>query len=185
MLKQRARGEEFMDRPDSDPRLTQESFRFIKFVNHVGGGIRVVRKFLERELPNFPAGRTVKILDLGGGDCDIPLAITQWATNQGHSVEFTCADHNPQVLAMAKESLARAHCKAIRLEQTDIFTYQPPEEFDYALGSMVFHHFTAEENRPAYHAPARLRATRAADQRSSSLWAELCGRGDSDPACRP
>ncbi len=145
MLKERARGEELLDRPDSDPRLTQESFRFIKFVNRVGGGIRVVRKFLEHELPKFPAGQTVRILDLGGGDCSIPLAITQWAIQHAYSVAFTCADYNPQVLAMAKESLARAQCKAIRLEQTDIFTYQPPEEFDYALGSMVFHHFTAEE----------------------------------------
>jgi len=141
----RARGEEFLDRPDSNPRLTQESFRFIKFVNHVGGGIRVVRTFLADELPKFPAGHTVKVLDLGGGDCDIPLAITRWAIEQGYSVEFTCVDHNPQVLAMAKESLARTRCKAIRLVQTDIFTYQPPQEFDYALGSMVFHHFTTEE----------------------------------------
>jgi hypothetical protein len=145
MLKERARGEEFLDRPDSDPRLTQESFRFIKFVNHAGGGIRVVRKFLERELAKLPAGQTVKILDLGGGDCEIPLAVTQWAMGHGYNVQFTCTDHNPQVLAMAQESIARAHCEAIRLEQTDIFTYQPAEQFDYALGSMVFHHFTAEE----------------------------------------
>ncbi len=144
-LKERARGVEFLDRPESEPGLTQASFRFIKFVNHVGGGIRVVRKFLERELANFPAGRTVRILDLGGGDCDIPLAITRWAMEHGYTLEFTCTDHNPQALAMAQESLARAPCKAIRLEQTDIFTYQPHEEFDYALGSMVFHHFTAEE----------------------------------------
>jgi ubiquinone/menaquinone biosynthesis C-methylase UbiE len=145
MLRERARGEEFLDRPDSDPRLTEQSFRFIRFVNHVGGGIRVVRKFLERELPKFPAGRTVKILDLGGGDCDIPLAITRWATGRGYSVQFTCIDHNAQVLAMAQESLARAQCETIRLEQTDIFTYEPPAEFDYALGSLVFHHFTADE----------------------------------------
>ena len=144
-FKERARGEEFLDRPDSDPGLTQRSFRFIRFVNHAGGGIRVVRQFLERELPSFPAGRTLKILDLGGGDCEIPLAVTRWAMQRGYDVQFTCTDHNAQVLAMAQESLARAHCKAIRLEQTDIFTYQPAEEFDYALGSMVFHHFTAEE----------------------------------------
>jgi trans-aconitate methyltransferase len=145
MLRERARGEEFLDRPDSDPGLTQRSFRFIRFVNHIGGGIRAVRTFLARELATFPAGQTVRILDLGGGDCEIPLAVTQWATGRGYNVQFTCTDHNAQVLAMAKESLARAHCKAIRLEQTDIFTYRPSEAFDYALGSMVFHHFTADE----------------------------------------
>ena len=145
MLKERARGEEFLDRPDSDPQLTQRSFRFIQFVNHIGGGIRVVRRFLARELSGLPAGATITVLDLGGGDCDIPLAVTQWADKRGCRVEFTCTDHNAQVLQMAKESLARSRCNTIRLEQTDIFTYQPSAPFDYAVGSMVFHHFTAEQ----------------------------------------
>jgi len=144
-LKERARGEEFLDRPDSDPDLTQQSFQFIRFVNHTGGGIRVVRRFLDRELSKFPIGQTVRILDLGCGDCDIPLAVTRLAMRRGYNIHFTCTDHNPQVLAMAQESLARTHCKVIRLEQADIFTYQPAEPFDYALGSMVFHHFTGEE----------------------------------------
>jgi hypothetical protein len=145
MFKERARGEEFLDRPDSDPWLTQQSFRFIRFVNRIGGGIRVVRQFLARELATLPAGQTVRILDLGGGDCDIPLAVTRWAAGRGYRTAFTCTDHNAQVLAMAHKSLDRAHCNAVRLEQTDIFTYQPAEPFDYALGSMIFHHFTTGE----------------------------------------
>ena len=144
-FKQRAHGQEFLDRPDSDPGLTQRSFQFIRFVNRTGGGIRVVREFLARELATFPAGQAVKILDLGGGDCDIPLTVAQWAAQRGYNVQFTCIDHNAQALSMAKEALAHARCKAIRLELADIFTYQPAEPFDYALGSMVFHHFTADE----------------------------------------
>jgi len=144
-LRERARGEEFLDRPDSEPELTQRSFRFIKFVNHIGGGIRVVRRFLARELSKLPAGTTITVLDLGGGDCDIPLAVTRWASKRGYRVEFTCTDHNPQVLQMAEESLAREGCDTVRLERTDIFTYEPAAPFHYAVGSMVFHHFTAEE----------------------------------------
>ena len=144
-LKERARGEELLDRPDSDPELTRRSFQFMRFVNRTGGGIRVVRRFLARELSTFPAGQRVRILDLGGGDCSIPLAVTRWAMRRGYNVQVTCTDHNAQVLAMAHESLAREHCQSIHLEQTDIFTYQPMEAFDYALGSMVFHHFTDEQ----------------------------------------
>ena len=86
MLSQRARGSEFLDCPDSDPELTERSFRFIRFVNRAGGGIRVVRRFLEAELPKVPAGETVRILDLGCGDCDIPLAITRWADARGYRI---------------------------------------------------------------------------------------------------
>jgi hypothetical protein len=91
-----------------------------------------------------PAG-PVRILDLGSGDCQIPLAVTQWAAKHGRQAEFTCLDHNAQVLDAAREALARAGCRTIQLEQADIFTYRPTREFDYAVGSMIFHHFTDEQ----------------------------------------
>ena len=56
MLSQRTHGSEFLDRPDSDPALTERSFRFIRFVNRAGGGLRVVRRFLAAEMLNV-AGR--------------------------------------------------------------------------------------------------------------------------------
>ncbi len=33
----------------------------------------------------------------------------------------------------------------VKMVQADVFTYQPTEKFDYAMGSMTFHHFTDEE----------------------------------------
>ncbi len=145
MLDQRARGVEFLDRPDSDPRLTERSFRFIRFVNRAGGGIRVVRRFLEAELRRVPAGQTVRLLDLGCGDCDIPLALHCWAQARGHRIEFTCIDHNVAALALARGRLAQSDSRNIRLEQADAFAYQPAGGFDYAVGSMFFHHFTEDE----------------------------------------
>jgi hypothetical protein len=144
VFERRARGEEFLDRPDTDPQLVNRSFRFIRFVNRVGGGIAVVQRFLARELTASPAG-PVRILDLGSGDCQSPLAVTQWAAKHGRQAEFTCLDHNAQVLDAAREALARAGCRTIQLEQADIFTYRPTREFDYAVGSMIFHHFTDEQ----------------------------------------
>jgi SAM-dependent methyltransferase len=137
----RARGQEFLDRPDSDPALTERSFRFIRFVNRAGGGIRVVRRFLDSELRRLPTADAVRILDLGCGDCDIPLAIAQWAEARGYRFEFTCIDHNAQALAMARDRLTRSGGRNIRIEQADAFGYQPPDLFDYAIGSMFFHHF--------------------------------------------
>jgi len=145
VFKQRARGSEFLDAPGGDPRLVEQSYRFMKLVNRIGGGIRVVREFFARELPNVPKGKLVRVLDLGSADCDIPIAIARWAKERGYNVEFTCLDHDPTATELARQAVARCHCDTIRVEQADIFHYQPAADFDYAMGSMFFHHFTNEE----------------------------------------
>lgn len=145
MFRERARGEEFLDRPDSDPRLVETSYRFMHLVNRIGGGIRVVRRFLAEELADYPKGHTVRILDIGAADCHMPLVITQWAQQHGYQTEFTCLDQDTRATELAHEKLARARCGTIDVVKADAFTYEPQAPFDYAMGSMTFHHFTDEE----------------------------------------
>jgi SAM-dependent methyltransferase len=148
MFKERARGSEFLDRPDADPRLVEEGYRFMKVVNRLGGGIRVVRRFLAEEISKSPKDDPVTVLDIGAGDCDIPLSVARWAGRRGYQVQFTCLDHDPKALELAERAVRRVGHPAppvIRTVQADIFTYQPAEKFDYAMGSMTFHHFTDDQ----------------------------------------
>ncbi|MEN6336788.1 MAG: methyltransferase domain-containing protein [Phycisphaerales bacterium] len=145
MFRERARGSEFLDAPDSDPRLTEEGYRFMKLVNRIGGGIRVVREFLEAELKNQPKDEPVRILDIGVGGGDIPLAIMRWAHRRGYQLEFTCVDFNAVALEMTQRAIDRSGIGGIKLVQADIFEYQPVRDFDYAISSMTFHHFTDDE----------------------------------------
>jgi len=145
VFKQRARGAELLDRPDSDPRLTEQGYKFMRVVNRIGGGIRVVRRFLAQELAGYPTGQAVRVLDIGAADCDIPLAVTRWADKRGCRLEFTCLDHNPKAVELARRAVACAGSKTITVERADIFTYQPAAQFDYAMGSMTFHHFTDDQ----------------------------------------
>jgi 2-polyprenyl-3-methyl-5-hydroxy-6-metoxy-1,4-benzoquinol methylase len=145
VFRERARGFEFLDRPDADPRLVEQSYKFMRAVNRIGGGIRVVRRFLEQELSQPGSADGLTVLDIGAGDCDVPLAVTRWADKQGYKVRFTCLDHDPKAVELARRRIARCHCHTIRTVQADVFTYQPVDEFDYALGSMTFHHFTDDE----------------------------------------
>jgi hypothetical protein len=145
VFRERARGQELLDRPDSDPRLVEQGYRFMHLVNRIGGGIRVVRRFLAEELAHYPQGQTVRILDIGAADCDIPLVITRWARQHGYPIEFTCLDQDTRATELAREKLVRARCGTIHVAKADIFAYQPQAEFDYAMGSMTFHHFTDEE----------------------------------------
>ena len=157
----RARGCEFLDRPDADPRLVEQGYKFMKVVNRIGGGTRVVRRFLAQELCGSTNGDTVTVLDIGAGDCDIPLAVTRWADKRGLKVQFTCLDQNPKAIELAERASARrvwwalAHqtgfggasptLQVVKTVQADVFTYQPAGGFDYAVGSMTFHHFTNDE----------------------------------------
>jgi hypothetical protein len=160
MFRERARGCELLDRPGADPRLVEEGYRFMKVVNRIGGGIRVVRRFLAQELATTARSTPVTILDIGAGDCDIPLAIARWADKRGCRVRFTCLDHDPKAIELAQRAVAcvgwglphqigvggaSPTLPAIKTVQADIFTYQPTEKFDYAMGSMTFHHFTDDE----------------------------------------
>ncbi len=145
MFKERARGSEFLDRPDADPRLVEQGYKFMKLVNRIGGGIRVVRQFLEQELSQSADAEGPTILDIGAGDCDIPLALTRWADRRGYKVRFTCLDHDPKAIELAQNRIACCRCRTIQAVQADVFTYQPADKFDYAMGSMTFHHFTDEE----------------------------------------
>jgi 2-polyprenyl-3-methyl-5-hydroxy-6-metoxy-1,4-benzoquinol methylase len=145
VFKERARGSEFLDRPDADPRLVEQGYKFMKVVNRIGGGIRVVRRFLEQELSRFGDADGPSILDIGAGDCDIPLAISRWADRQGYKVRFTCLDHDPKAIELARGRIGHCHCGNIEAVQADVFTYQPANQFDYAMGSMTFHHFTDDE----------------------------------------
>jgi 2-polyprenyl-3-methyl-5-hydroxy-6-metoxy-1,4-benzoquinol methylase len=160
VFEQRARGTEFLDRPDADPRLVEQSYKFMRVVNRIGGGRRVVRRFLAREL-SPSVHDTVRVLDIGAADCDIPLALARWAQRRGHRIEFTCLDHDPKAVELAQRKIARSvgwglphqgnsggaspTLPTVQAVQADIFTYQPAEPFDYAIGSMTFHHFTDEE----------------------------------------
>jgi hypothetical protein len=80
----RATETEFLDRPDCDPTLAASSYRFMETVNCYFGGIRTVRRFLAAETAGRHAGAPLRILDIGSGSCDIPLAVSRWAARARH-----------------------------------------------------------------------------------------------------
>jgi 2-polyprenyl-3-methyl-5-hydroxy-6-metoxy-1,4-benzoquinol methylase len=117
----------------------------MKVVNRIGGGIGVVRHFLAQELSRSTSGGAVTVLDIGAGDCDIPLAVARWAERRGHNVRFTCLDHDPKAVELAQDQIARCHCRTVQAVRADVFTYRPTAPFDYAMGSMTFHHFSDDQ----------------------------------------
>lgn len=118
----------------------------MEMVNARFGGIRVVRRFLTAETAGRPVQTPLRILDIGSGSCDIPLAVSQWARGRGIPLHITCLEPARSAVDLARGQLARAGEEAtVQLLQEDVFAHQPSEPYDCAVASMCFHHFSDEQ----------------------------------------
>jgi hypothetical protein len=145
MFEARATESELLDQPEFDPGLAIASYRFMERVNVLFGGIRVVRRFLAAETKGRRAATPLRLLDIGSGSCDIPLAISRWARARDIPVHITCLEMADPAAALARSKLARSGDKQVDLLQEDVFTHQPRAPYDYAISSMCFHHFSDEQ----------------------------------------
>jgi len=145
MFETRVNRAEFLDSADCDPQLASTSYRFMRLVNRFAGGTRAVRNFLAEEISRCEHDRPIKVLDIGCGTCDIPLALAKWAQKKSRRIEFTCIETNETALKMAAKSIEKNNCDSIELKNEDILGFHPQQRFDYAVGSMFFHHFEDDQ----------------------------------------
>lgn len=145
MLKQRAAEAEWMDGADFDRELAEESFHFIALVNRWFGGVRAVRRFIAQEAARRPHGGQLRVLDLGSGSCDIPIAASAWARGRDIAVHFTCIENGVHAAAIARRNLRANPDLPVTLVRGDIFSHRPAVPYDCAVGSMFFHHFAEHE----------------------------------------
>jgi hypothetical protein len=168
-----------MDGTDFSPTLAEQSFRFIELVNRFFGGVRTVQRFIMTEAVRMPLGKPLRILDIGSGSCDIPIAICRWAQKYRINIRFTCIENGRQALTIACKNIRQVAWRRgfraqwlripkdkktstlqtpthqnktetdawnedlpITLVAEDIFSHQPAEPYDCAVGSMFFHHLT-------------------------------------------
>ncbi len=132
---------EFLDATDCDPQVASGSYRFMRLVNRFAGGTRAVKNFLAEEISKSDRRQPIKVLDIGAGTCDIPLAITEWARKNAHRIEFTCVETNGTALKIAAENIRKSGADSIELKNQNILEFDCQQHFDYAIGSMFFHHF--------------------------------------------
>ena len=142
MFEARAGETEFLDEPDCDSSLAAASYRFMEGINVYWGGTRVVRRFLSAEAKRHHSDVPLRILDIGSGSCDIPVAVSRWARAHDIPVQITCLEMAGPAVEIAQRNLARANDPCLHLLQEDVFCHEPSEPYDCAVSSMCFHHFS-------------------------------------------
>ena len=145
MFETRANGAEFLDSVDCDPQLAYTSYRFMRLVNRFAGGTQAVKNFLAREISKRDRNQSIRVLDIGSGTCDVPLAVTKWAQRRSQKIEFTCIEINETALKKAAENVRKSGFDSIELKNENILEFDSQQHFDYAIGSMFFHHFKDDQ----------------------------------------
>lgn len=147
-LRHRRRDAEWMDEPGADPAALRRSLAYIRSVNRVMGYTRVILRQLHRFSAGWERGRAIRILDVGTGSADIPLAVLRWAERHGWDVRVVGVDLNPVIAgeALAAARAATIHDSRLAVVQADALRLPFADaSFDYAISSMFMHHLDTED----------------------------------------
>jgi len=142
---------EHMDDPHVPRDELDAALRFIRIVNRRLGGTSAAMGWITRLVDGWPAERPLRLLDLGTGSADIPLAVARWAHRHGRPIRIVAVDNHPLTLELADEFLRRelggasALRDSIELVEGDARTITDtlePGDFDVAHAGMFLHHLT-------------------------------------------
>jgi SAM-dependent methyltransferase len=134
---------EWMDAPDVDPRLIDNSLRFIRRVNALLGYTRATVGHLKRFSRNWKPGETITILDIATGSADIPRAIVHWASRGGFNVKVIGLDRHALTLGISRRETGRemANETAVRFVRGDALNIPFGDgTVDYVITNMFLHH---------------------------------------------
>jgi SAM-dependent methyltransferase len=124
-----------MDEPDVDPATLEAALRHVGMVNRFTGA----RRALLRHLPAALPPDATRILDVGTGSADLPIAVDAWAPETHRHLTIFAADRHRATLNAARRRLG-AHAR-IRLVGADALCLPfRDDDFDLAILSMTLHH---------------------------------------------
>lgn len=138
----RQREEEWMDQPTATTAELAESLLYIRKVNRVLGYTRVTLRYFQRFSLRWRPGEIIRILDLGTGSADVPIAILDWAKPAGFDVRIVGLDLHPTTVAIAKRE-EREGLTILRGDALD--SPFADRSFDYIMTNMFLHHLDEEQ----------------------------------------
>lgn len=134
-----------MDAEDVDPREIEDSFRFIRRVNRWLGGVSSLRRVLAADAHAWPSTRPIRMLDLGTGAADIPLAIDAWGVRVGHAIECVALERHPACLCVARRSVGpHPRIRVVSGDALDLAGLESAS-FDYVHAGMFLHHLADDD----------------------------------------
>lgn len=135
---------EIMDRNDNRAQDLEGALRDIERVNRYLGGNRALLGGLRPLLARARSGRPLKLLDVGTGGADLPLAMLRCARRMGRSLSVTAVDRDPVTAAIAARATENDPEIEVIVGDAAALPF-PPRSFDIVTASMFLHHFSREQ----------------------------------------
>ncbi len=135
----RSRKLEEIDKPDTPEETIARVFEFLAFLNGGIGGTRVILNFLKEASQNWPAHRTITLLELRCGRGDLSAAIVRWARKKKIDVRILAIDDCPAVVSLAKEYYGSY--KEITFDNRLLSDprFLEAQKFDYVISASALH----------------------------------------------
>jgi ubiquinone/menaquinone biosynthesis C-methylase UbiE len=91
-----------MDAPGHAPEVIADNLEDLCRVNRWLGGVRLTLVPLARLERCFPAGTTMRVLDVATGGADIPRALVRWGARRGRPLWLVASDVGAGIVAAAR-----------------------------------------------------------------------------------
>lgn len=154
MRERLAHAAELLDAPAHERAVLAQALDQLAEVNRWLGGQRAVLRALA---PLLARDRPLRVLDVGTGSADIPVAIDAWARRHGFDLHILATDRHPQMRAIAAERTAAA--SRIIVGAADALALPFRERaVDVVLLSLTLHHFETEAQVRALREAGRVAA---------------------------
>ena len=134
----RSDAQEWLDRPDIDPRELAAVLRDLARFNKALLGHYPILRWLEGALRGFAPGRPTVIVDAGCGYGDLLRSIARWAQRRGLPVSLVGIDLNPETIRIART--AAAPRERIEFVVGDALHFASPGPVDVIVNSLLAHH---------------------------------------------
>jgi ubiquinone/menaquinone biosynthesis C-methylase UbiE len=113
-------------------------------INRLLGGTTLSWRALSHVLREIPADRIVRLLDVGTGGADIPLALVDRARRYGRRLEVAATDVRPEIVNIARQRTAGNDALTVALVEGRRLAW-PDGAFDIVHASLLLHH----QDKPA------------------------------------
>ena len=108
------------------------------------GGNALTLDGMKSMLKDQPAGKTIRIVDLGCGNGDMLRKLHQFGVKQGYDLELLGVDANPNSVAYARE--LSSGMENLTFKALNIFSEEFGKiEYDIAIATLFMHHFSDDE----------------------------------------
>ena len=139
---------EHLDGPLDDRSALRDNLRDMRRANRWLGGARLSRaavlKLIRHQRAPVTGRRGLRVLDVGTGSADVPLALVAWGERHGRALEVTAVDDRPEIVDIAREVVGAHHAITLRVADGRALPYADAS-FDVAHASLVAHHLEPGE----------------------------------------